>query len=133
MAGVDLRWSFGMPDGRQIAVILLSAIGILLLVLGMTWKQWHSPQTFWSKEQAAEYTDAWRALKVAATSGVRAADPNSDPKLAAAQARFDAIKTRLDHARTFNDHTGTALIVTAIGLIVGAGLLYRSNSKPAVQ
>ena len=52
---------------------------------------------------------------------------------AAAQARFDAIKTKLDHARTLNDHTGTALIVTAIGLILSAGLLYRSNSKPADQ
>jgi hypothetical protein len=133
MAGVDLRGQSVMPDGRQIAVILLSAMGIILLVLGVTWKQWHSPQTLWSKEQAAEYTDAWRALKAAATSGIRAGDPNSDPKLAAAQARFDAIKAKLDHARTLNDHTGTALIVTAIGLIVGAGLLYRSNSKPADQ
>src|SRR4051794_30312636 len=110
-----------MPAGRKIAVILLLTFGVILLALGLTWKHWHSPQNFWSKEQATEYTDAWRALKVVATSGQRAGDPNSNPKLAAAQARFDAIKSKLDHARTMNDYSGTALIVTAIGLITFGG------------
>jgi hypothetical protein len=120
-----------MPDGRQITAILLLATGAVLLVLGVTWNHWHSPQTFWSKEEATEYTDAWRALKAAATSGIRAADPKSDPKLAAAQARFDTIKAKLDHARTLNDHAGTVLTAVGIGLIIGGGLLYRSTSKPA--
>jgi hypothetical protein len=120
-----------MPAGRQFTTIILSAVGIVLLVLGVTWGRWHSPQTFWSKEQAAEYTSAWRELKAAATSKTRIPDAKSDPKLAAAQARFDAIKTKLDHARTLNDHTGTALIVAGIGLILAAGLLYRSNNKTA--
>jgi hypothetical protein len=120
-----------MPDGRQIAAILLSAVGVVLLVLGVTWTRWHSPQTFWSNEQATEYTSAWRELKAAATSKTRLPDAKSDPKLAAAQARFDAIKTQLDHARTLNDHTGTALIVTGVGLIVAGGLLYRSGNKTA--
>jgi len=120
-----------MPSGRQIAAVLLLTIGVVLLLLGVTWKHWHSPTSFWSKEQAAEYTDAWRALKATATSGMRAGDPNSNPKLAAAQARFDAIKSKLEHARTLNDYSGTALIVTAIGLIAGAGLLYRSSDKAA--
>jgi hypothetical protein len=118
-----------MPSGRSIAVILLSTIGVVLLLLGVTWKHWYPPQSIWSKEQAAEYTDAWRALMAVATSGVRAGDPDSNPKLAAAQSRFDAIKTKLDHARTLNDYTGTALIVTAITLIAAAGLVYRSNTE----
>jgi hypothetical protein len=120
-----------MPPGRQITTILLSAVGTALLVLGATWARWHSPQTFWSKAQAAEYTSAWRELKAAATGRGRVPGQQSDPKLAAAQARFDAIKTELDHARTLNDYTGTALIVTGIGLIVAGGLLYRSSNKAA--
>jgi hypothetical protein len=120
-----------MPTGRQIAVILLFTSGVALLLIGATWKHWHPPQSVWSKEQAAEYAEAWRALKVSATSGIRPGDPNSNPKLAAAQARFDAIKSQLDHARTLNDYTGTALIVTAIGLIAGGGLLYRASNKDA--
>src|SRR3954453_14666235 len=118
-----------MPSGRQIAVILLLTAGVGLLLLGLTWKHWQPPQSLWSKEQATEYTEAWRALKVVATSGLRPGDPNSNPKLAAAQERFAAIKSKLEHARTLNDYTGTGLIVTAIGLIVGSGLLYRSSSK----
>jgi hypothetical protein len=113
-----------MPSGRQIAVILFSIIGIVVVLLGMTWKHWHSPQNSWSKEQAAEYTDAWRALKIVATSGVRPGDPKSNPKLAAAQARFDTIKSKLDHARTFNDHAGAVLII--IGAAVLAGVIFIS-------
>jgi hypothetical protein len=120
-----------MPEGRQLGAILLSASGLVILLLGATWARWHSPQSFWSKEQAAEYTSAWRELKAAATSKTRLPDAASDPTLSAAQARFDAIKTKLDHARTLNDHTGTALIVTGVGLIVAGGLLYRSSNKTA--
>jgi hypothetical protein len=120
-----------MASGRQIAVTLLLTIGAVLLLVGATWKYWHSPQSFWSRQQAAEYTEAYRALKVAATSGVRPGDPDSSPKLATAQARFAAIKSELDHARTLNDYTGTALIVGAIGLITGGGLLYRSSIEAA--
>jgi hypothetical protein len=120
-----------MPAGRQIATILLFSVGVVLLVLGVTWSRWHSPQTFWSKEQAAEYTSAWRDLKAAATGRGRVPGQQSDPKLAAAQARFDAIKTELDRARTLNDYTGAALIITGVGLIVAGGLLYRSSNKTA--
>jgi hypothetical protein len=111
-----------MPSGRQIALILFAAIGITLVLLGVTWRYWHSPQSYWSKEQAAEYTDAWRALKVVATSGIRPGDPKSNPKLAAAQDRFDAIKSKLDHARTRNEYAGTAL--TVAGIIVLAGTIF---------
>src|SRR3954465_7424252 len=118
-----------MTSGRSIVIVLLLTVGVIFLLLGATWKHWHPPQSVWSKEQAAEYTNAWHELKMAATSGVRPGDPNSNPKLAAAQARFDSIKTQLEHARTINDYTGTALIGAAIGLIASSALIYRSNQE----
>jgi hypothetical protein len=120
-----------MPDGRQIAVALTLIIGIALVAFGATWKLWHRPQMLWSKEQAAEYNDAWRALKVAATSGLRRADPTTDPKLAAAQARYDSIKAELDRAIAYNDYTGT--LMAAVGAVVTAigGWLLWSRSQSA--
>jgi hypothetical protein len=122
-----------MANGRQIAILLSLVIGIALVALGATWKLWHSPQMLWSKEQATEYSDAWRALKVAATSGLRRADPATDPKLAAAQARYDSIKSKLDRAVAYNDYTGTMIAaVGAVMTVVFGWLLWtrgQSNSS----
>src|SRR5947209_10915809 len=95
---------------RRVTVFISLTAGVALIILGATWKYWHSPQILWSAEQATEYTDAWRALKVAATSGVRRPDPSTDPKLAAAQARFDAINTKLEHAKALNSYAGLILV-----------------------
>jgi hypothetical protein len=112
-----------MANGRQIAILLSLVIGIALVALGATWKLWHSPQMLWSKEQATEYSDAWRALKVAATSGLRRAD----------QARYDSIKSKLDRAVAYNDYTGTMIAaVGAVMTVVFGWLLWtrgQSNSS----
>src|SRR5262245_48345916 len=114
-----------MPTVRRIAVVLSLIVGLILVVLGATWKYWHTPKMLWSSEQANEYTAAWHDLKVAATSGVRAVDSAHDPKLGAAQARFDAIKAQLDRARAMNDYTGTILIaVGAVIIAIAAWVLW---------
>jgi len=120
-----------MADGRQIALVLSLILGITLITMGATWKYWHTPKMLWSKEQATEYNDAWRALKVAATSGQRRPDPAKDPKLAAAQARYDAIKSNLDHARTMNDYTGTALVLVGLTL-TGFGVFLQRGRADSV-
>jgi hypothetical protein len=122
-----------MTDVRQVGAVVLLIVGVAVVALGATWKYWHSPQSLWSREQANEYTEAWRTLKIAATSGVRPGDPKTDPKLAAAQARFDAIKAKLDSAIAVHEHTG--MVLTAAGaaiVIAGAWLLWsRARSIPA--
>lgn len=114
---------------RRVIVFLLSLSGTALLVLGATWSHWHSPQMLWSREQANEYTDAWRALKAAATSGLRPADPKTDPKLAAAQARFDAISAKLQRARAYNDYTATVLCVFGVALALAGGWFHWSRDR----
>jgi hypothetical protein len=122
-----------MVGGRQIVTVLSLIVGIVLLLLGATWKYWHSPQMLWSKEQATEYTDAWQALKVAATSGQRRADPATDPKLAAAQARYDTIKAKLDRAIAFNDYTGTTLATVGTIFIAICTWLLWSQRQPNTE
>jgi hypothetical protein len=128
LAGIDLLRSIAMPIGKQIVIIVLLIVGVVLLLLGATWKHWHSPQMMWSKEQATEYTSAWLALKGAATSGLRGADPK-DPKFIAAQERYNAIKTKLDRAIAFNDNTGTALVAVGAVIIVICGWLLWSQRQ----
>jgi hypothetical protein len=103
---------------RKVLVVTALLAGLVLIVLGATWKYWHSPQSLWSKEQATEHSAAWRNLKITATSGVRRGDAATDPKLAAAQARFDKINSELEHAKTMHSYAG--LIFIAVGIIVVA-------------
>lgn len=119
-----------MPAARRTATVFSLIVGVIVMLLGATWKYWHSPETLWSPEQAKEYTTAWRDLKAAATSGVRVPDPAHDPKLVAAQARFDAIKIQLDHARAMNDYTGPAMIAAgAVIIAISARLLLSETSS----
>jgi hypothetical protein len=118
---------------RQSFVVALLVAGIALVLLGATWSYWHTPQMLWSPEQAKEYNEAWRALKATATGGVRRGDPNTDPKLAAAQARFDAIDKKLELAKAANSRCGLILVAAGALLIAVSIWLYssRTPAKPS--
>jgi hypothetical protein len=111
-----------MADRKQIVGVVGLISGIGLFILGATWTYWRSPQHLWTRQQANEYTDAWRALKIAATGGIRPADPGNNVKLAEAQARFDAIKAKLDRATVIHEHTGTALV--GVGAVIAAACVW---------
>jgi hypothetical protein len=104
-----------MSNGRQVAAVVLLVVGVFFIGLGSTWKFWYSPKTLWTRNDATEYTDAYRAMKFAAMSGRKPAEPN-DPKFAAAKARYDASKAKLDRAIAISDYAGTVLL--AVGLVV---------------
>jgi hypothetical protein len=112
---------------RKTFLLIGLLVGVVLVGLGATWRYWISPQTFWTAEQAKEYTDAWIALKSAATSGVRRADPKSDQNVAAAQARFDKSQAALDKAVGLRDHAGTYLSVAGCCLVIACAWMLWSN------
>ncbi len=117
-----------MESSRKVIAVVVLVAGVTLTILGITWKHWRSPQMLWTRQQAIEYTDAWRALKVTATSGLQPGDPKNDPKLAAAKARYDAIKSKLDQAIAVDDHSGTVLIAVGVATTaIGAWLLLPKN------
>ena len=104
------------------------SVGLLLLLGGLAWSQWASPQVVWSPEQAAEHQAAGEALHAAR----RSAPPSGAgqeiaeaPELAAAQARFDAIDADLAAAQTSRQRTGRWLVGLGLAAMVigGAGYL----------
>lgn len=114
---------------RRVILIILSLVGVALFGLGATWTFWHSPHLFWTPQQATEHAEAWRALKIASTSGMRRADPKADPKLAAAQERYDKSSAQLARATTLNQSGGSAMVVAGVILIAIAAWLGLSTGR----
>jgi hypothetical protein len=119
---------------RLLAIVLFT-MGAALIVVGVGATSFFSPQSYWSDEKAQDYLDASTALKVAATSSIRRPSPDSDPELAAAQARFNELQAELDRAIARKNYTGVALgaggaTLAAVGVVV---LILRHGKKTSAS
>jgi hypothetical protein len=118
---------------RKVIVTVSLISGVVLLLLGATWKYWHSPKSVWTKEEAHEYSEAARLLKLSATSRRVRGDVETDPKLAAAQARYDAIQAKLDRAIAFHDYAGVGMAALGAAITAVATWLLWLRSKSAAN
>jgi hypothetical protein len=108
---------------QRIIAIVVMVVGATLIIVGVNAKRFFSPQSYWSDQQAKEYVAASAALKTAATGTIRLPSAENDPKLIAAQQRFDKIQAQLDSAVSRRDYTGVILgaggaILVVVGLAV---------------
>jgi hypothetical protein len=114
---------------RRLASGVLLLIGLLLLILGATWKHFYSPQSYWTAEQAKEYAEAQVALKAVATSGVRRTSELDDPKLAEARARFEKSAAELERAVAARQWSG--LVIGGVGIVAVAAGIFLYLTRPA--
>lgn len=117
---------------RRILAILFVLLGVGMIGLGATLKTLIPPKSFWSDEQAREYTEASLALKSAATRPDRRMDQAEDPQLASAQARFNKIKRDLDGAIQRRDYGGMLLAGGGVALLFAGAAIYAigGSAKP---
>ena len=99
--------------GRMMLAICLVLFGISLIVLGVTWNRWFPAKSYWTTEQAKEYTTAALALKEAADSKTRRRGEPDPPELVAAQARWDKIHSQL--AQSQSSRSRSQILVLAVG------------------
>src|SRR5262245_35238412 len=114
----------------RVVALLLVLLGAAMMITGVMAKRLFTPQSYWSDEQAKEYVAASTALKNAATGSIRQPSANTDPKLVAAQQRFNKIQAELDSAIAHRSYTG--VILGGVGVVlfaVGVGTFL--NAKPA--
>jgi hypothetical protein len=114
---------------RHTLTILCLLAGVGLVVAGAAWTYIYPPQSYWSEDQAREYVDASRALKAAAMREGRRADDPPDAQLAAAQARFDRIKTDLDRAIVRRSYAGPLLVAGGCAVLIAAVWLQRTPRR----
>lgn len=101
---------------RRALGILVSVIGVGLVGVGLSRYLLSPPQSYWSDQQAEEYTAAALELKAVATRPDRPPSGVDDPALAAAQARFDKVRADLERATQRRDYFG--MLLGAIGMVL---------------
>jgi hypothetical protein len=113
---------------QRFLVPSLLLAGLVLVGLGMSWNRVRPSSSYWTKDQAAEYTAAQSALHSMAHNHGNVDEAHSAEFLAAKE-RYTKIGGALESARNSQSHTGT--ILTALGIIslVSAIVLhYRGQS-----
>lgn len=116
---------------HRVVLPMLGVIAFALVLMGVSWKWLHPPETYWSQEQAQALVDAFTAVHAA--EDTTAHGPN-DPVAAdflAARRRYDAMKGELDEARTARDRTGIYVTVAGVILLVAVFVVWHSYSPPS--
>ncbi len=113
----------------RVVAILLVLLGAAMLMVGVAAKHFFSPKSYWTDQQAKEYVAASTALKTAATGSIRPPSAELDPKLVAAQQRFEKIQAELNSAITRRDYTGVALGVCGAA-VFAAGVVVFLRAQP---
>jgi hypothetical protein len=102
--------------------------GLVLVGLGMSWNRLRPASSYWTNEQAAEYTAAQSALHSMAHNHGNVDEAHSAEFLAA-KVRYAKIGGALESARSSQSRTGTILIALGIiSVITASGLHYRGKS-----
>ena len=91
-----------------------ACIGVVLVIVGVAWKSFTAPETFWSDEQAKEFAAASDAMH-AQTAEAQEHGSSEDADTAAARDRLARIQGELERARYARDDMGPLL--TRIGLV----------------
>jgi hypothetical protein len=105
------------------ACVALAAVGVLMVVVGIVWSRVTTPETFWTQDQAKEYSEA----KAAATHPTYDAQASSEERAAqreAAQQRLNQISGEFDRARFAYDRAGPLLVQFGLAAAVAFGIGY---------
>jgi hypothetical protein len=95
----------------------------------MSWNRIRPASSYWSNEQAAEYTAAQSALHSMAHNYGKVDEAHSAEFLAAKE-RYTKISGALESARNSQSRTGTILIALGIISVISAAMLhYRGQPK----
>jgi hypothetical protein len=88
--------------------------GLVLVGLGIEWNRLRPASSYWTKEQAAEYSSAQSALHGMAHNHGRV-DEAQSAEFLAAKDRYTKISGQLESAR--NAQSGTSTLFIALGMI----------------
>jgi hypothetical protein len=116
----------------RIAVIALGIVAVMLIVLGATWKWFHPPESYWSKEQAQALVDAFGAVHAAEDAGPHGPNDPGGVAFMAARRHYDAVQNELEQARTARDLAGRYLAIAGFVLLLVVYSLWRF-SPPAEE
>lgn len=109
---------------RLVVLPMLGLIAVALLILGISWKWLHPPESYWSPEQAQSYVDAFSAVHAAEDAAARGPNAPGAADFHAARRRYDEAKRELDQARSARDRTGHYLTTAGLSLLVAVLLLW---------
>jgi hypothetical protein len=108
-----------MRTKQRLLIPSLLVAGMLMLLVGFAWDRFVPVRTYWSDDQAREYTQAQSALH--AVHG-NSHGHDQEVKLNAARDRFVQIHQQLEEARGGRRRSAFLLKVAGISLLV-AGLV----------
>jgi|SRR3954452_10991471 hypothetical protein len=113
---------------QRILIPVMILFGLVLVALGYEWNRVLPASSYWSNEQAAEYTAAQSALHSMAHNHGNV-DAAHSQEFLAAKDRYTKISGDLESARSSQSRTGTILIALGIISVVTATVLhYRGKS-----
>jgi hypothetical protein len=116
--GAARRWAPG-------ACLTASAVGAVLIIVGLAWKSATSPATFWSPEQAKELQEASDAMHDHTVHGDHEEAGGEHPDhSSAARQRLDRIQAELEQARFARDRVGPLLVTVGLAVAVAFGIGY---------
>jgi hypothetical protein len=113
---------------QRILIPAMILVGLVLVALGYEWNRVLPARSYWSNEQAAEYTAAQSALHSMAHNHGNVDEAHSQEFLAAKD-RYTKISGELESARNSRGRIGTILIaVGVISVLSAATMHYRGQS-----
>lgn len=116
---------------RRVLLPTLGVIAVAVVMLGVSWKWLHPPESYWSQEQAQALVDAFTAVHAAEDTAAHGPNDPGAAEFLAARRRYDAMKSDLDQARSARDRTGNYLTVSGLALLVSVYLLWHFYTPPS--
>src|SRR3978361_2197021 len=114
---------------QRILVPAMILAGLVMVALGYEWNRVLPASTYWSNEQAAEYTAAQSALHSMAHNHGKVDEAHSQEFLAAKD-RYTKIGGELESARNSRGRIGTILIAAGVISVLSAVTLhYRGQAE----
>ena len=112
---------------------MLGVIAVALLVVGASWKSLYPPESYWSREQAQAFVDAFSAVHQAEDTMEHGPHDPGAAEFLAARHRYDMLKNELNQARSARDRTGIYLAVAGLALFLSVLLLWHFYAPPTDQ
>ena len=113
---------------QRIVMTVMIVLGLVLVGVGSQWNRLRPAASYWTAEQASEYTAAQTELHALSHNHEKGGGNAAAARFTAAKERFAKISGELEGARNSRGRTGTLFIAAGIISVLSAVTLHFRNT-----
>jgi hypothetical protein len=96
---------------QRVITFVLAATALGLLLLGLGWKTFFPPESYWSEAKALEYRDAFRTVHGEQDAHAQTHAVADPAQMREAWSNYERLQQELSQAQSARDRTGHLLVV----------------------